>query len=132
MPRLSYIPNATLGRPKYERLTQCQAATVSPSATDIAWAAGFFEGEGHFGLNHRKLGRAASNVARVTQKQLQPLFRLQRIFGGSVKQARSDGYGEWRTYGARARGIMLTVFTFMSDNKKRDIVNSLGVTCGAN
>lgn len=131
MPRRSYVPNVDIGRAKHERVTKSKSAEDTPTTADIAWAAGFLEGEGHFGLNHRKLGRSASNVVRVTQKQLQPLFRLQRFFGGSVKQARSDGYGEWRTYGARARGVMLTVFTFMSDNKKRDIVKSMEVTCGA-
>lgn len=94
-------------------------ASVSPTTADFAWAAGFLEGEGNFGTNHVKEHR--SQCVRATQKNLEPLYRLQRILGGSVKPLRSDGYGEWRTYGIRARGIMFTLFSFLSAKKRADI-----------
>jgi hypothetical protein len=97
-------------------------ATTSPSVPDLAWAAGFLEGEGNFSVNNRKLPKKSiSQVVRATQKNLEPLFRLQRLFGGTITTARKDGYGEWRTYGGRARGIMLTMFTFLSAKKRADI-----------
>jgi hypothetical protein len=91
----------------------------------MAWAAGFLEGEGNFGLNHRTRP-SASQVVRATQKNREPLYRLQRLFGGRVKAVRSDGFGEWRTYGARARGIMMTLFPFLSAAKRSDITLALG------
>lgn len=96
-------------------------AAKAASMADLAWAAGFLEGEGNFGVNHRKLGRSASQVVRATQKNLEPLYRLQRFLGGAVKPLRQDGYGEWRTYGVRARGIMMTLYSFLSAKKRADI-----------
>jgi hypothetical protein len=46
---------------------------------ELAWAAGFHEGEGHIAL--RKNGGL---VATVSQTNPEPLKRLQEIFGGSV------------------------------------------------
>jgi hypothetical protein len=105
---------------------QAQHATASPTVADIAWAAGFLEGEGNFDINHRKLGKHASHVVRATQKNLEPLYRLQRFLGGSITTRRKDGYGEWRTYGVRARGIMLTLFSFLSAKKRSNVVAALG------
>lgn len=101
------------------------AATVRPSIADLAWAAGFLEGEGNFGVNNRKLGSSASQVVRATQKNLEPLYKIQSILGGVVKPLRKDGYGEWRTYGVRARGIMMTLYHFLSARKRSDIALAL-------
>lgn len=105
------------------RHAKCQSlpATGVASIADMAWAAGFLEGEGNFGVNNRKLGRRGSHVVRATQKNPEPLYKLQQILGGSIMNPRADGYGEWRTYGARARGIMLTLFSFLSAKKRADI-----------
>lgn len=106
-------------KPKWEK-TACQVAMVSPSLVDMAWAAGFLEGEGAFTVNHRKL-RSASACVRATQKQLEPLMKIHRWFGGTVTFRRKDGFAEWRTYGARARGIMMTLFTMLSPRRRNQI-----------
>ena len=82
------------------------------------------EGEGNFSTNSN---RHPSQVARATQKNLEPLYRLQALFGGSVGKSRRDArwpdkeYGEWRAYGARARGVMFTLFSFLSARRREQI-----------
>ena len=119
MPRKSYVPSIV----KWAHKSTPQAA-IHPTMADLAWAAGFLEGEGHFGVNDRNTH--ASTVVRATQKNLEPLHRLQRILGGTVNPCRSDGFGEWRTYGVRARGIMFTLFSFLSARKRTQIIDALG------
>lgn len=100
-------------------------AKVHPTVRDLAWAAGFLEGEGHF--------RKTENTQQVqaTQVQREPLTRLQRIFGGKIvrqhKKLRpnQNQCWEWKVCGARARGVMLTMLVFMSPRRKRQIVRSL-------
>lgn len=75
--------------------------TFKPSAEEIAWAAGFFEGEGSFFRNlrpPRKDGsRAFYSRASVTQKDRSLLERFQRIVGFGIIMDRSEGVGYWQT-----------------------------------
>lgn len=99
---------------------------VSPTLLEIAWAAGFIEGEGSI--------HCAEPSGRVyaTQKDPESLYRLQRLFGGSVvKRTRSatvfgDGViYDWTLFGPRAFGLMQTIYPFMSQRRRariRDIV----------
>ncbi len=84
--------------------------------TDIAWAAGIYEGEGHF---------TGHNV-RVVQKDSWLVYELQKKFGGSVKQytRSTDGkeYHYWSLNGQNARGFLLTIFTFLSPRRKAQIL----------
>jgi hypothetical protein len=80
------------------------------AALDLAWAAGFLDGEGHFGLPRaatRKNGPAWHRIrASATQNGLPDrppavLYRLQQILGGKI-----EGHGEpddfrWLTEGIR-------------------------------
>jgi len=63
---------------------------------DIAWAAGFIEGEGTFGASKH----GGIHIA-VCQIQLEPLERLQRLFGGIIKQKVISRYA----YGQKNRTI---------------------------
>lgn len=114
-----------MARVKYAK--SALPAAVHPTVPELAWAAGFLEGEGNFGVNNRNLGRHSSTVVRATQKDTESLFRLQRLLGGTVTPVRGDRFGEWRTYGARARGIMYTLFPFLSAWKRAQIRVALGV-----
>lgn len=58
---------------------------VIPSREDLAWAAGFFDGEGHIGLattGAKKLNRHLH--IQVVQTEEGPLERLQTIIGGKL------------------------------------------------
>src|SRR6478609_6611312 len=94
-------------------------ATARPTKLDLAWAAGFLEGEGSFLLT----GRAGHQTSRVMafQKQREPLNRLQRIFGGSVTKLRTRDIHTWTVCGARARGVMMTLFLSFSPDRQSQI-----------
>jgi len=107
-----------------------KAPTRHPTIQDIAWAAGIFEGEGcPFASN-------SSQFASVVQKQEWLPTQLQSLFGGSInitqrKEAwRGDGkpstYFQWQVSGTRARGFLMTIFSFMSPRRKEQIKWVLG------
>lgn len=108
-------------------------AARSATVKDIAWAAGFLEGEGSFVAKHGK-----SQVVAAVQVQLEPLLRLQEIFGGAITARQpAVGLGKqplnyWRACGARARGVMMTVFSLMSPRRKGQILTSLTEYAGGN
>lgn len=95
--------------------------------TQLGWAAGFMEGEGTFNVNHSSLGRMASSKCSATQKQREPLERLEAMFGGSVRPFKAN-YWRWTVYGARARGVMFTLFSMMSPRRREQIKVALGRT----
>ena len=104
-------------------------ATVEPTALDIAWAAGFLEGEGSFGRN--------KGLARVkaTQVDREPLKRLQALFGGSICTddgvRRRKGYRRkqvllyWSLTNLRAETLMLQLLPHMSARRHATIVEAL-------
>ena len=97
------------------------------TSIDIAWAAGFIEGEGCF----QSRGPAAQIV--VTQVQLEPLLRLQRIFGGHItrydhvpsRTGNWNPFHRWHVSNIHARSIMMTVFVLMSPKRRTQIHKAL-------
>jgi hypothetical protein len=111
----------------YQRKSTVRAA-VRPRARDIEWAAGFIEGEGNF------RGEATNEQVIVGQVQKEPLLKLQRLFGGSVRprtmKPAPDGCTRsqlwlWVVCGARARGVMLTLYSLMSPRRQQQIQTAL-------
>ena len=96
---------------------------------DLAWAAGFLEGEGSFMLWQ---GRPRLKVSQVDRE---PLERLKRLFDGTIcedggprrKQdnPRRQTMWYWSLTGERARAVMLAVQPFMSDRRKAQIAHAL-------
>jgi hypothetical protein len=74
-----------------DRINPKFAPRDTPTALEIAYAAGFFEGEGSVGFH----GRADRGSFRVTigQKQAWPLELVQRFFGGSLAWREHRGFG---------------------------------------
>ena len=93
--------------------------------TDIAWAAGVLEGEGCFSWYKKKTLRQQTFQIVASQVNEEPLLNMKKLFGGhiwrSFAPSRSNPIYLWRTTGARARGIMMTVYAFMSDRRKAKI-----------
>ena len=63
--------------------------TQIPSQTDIAWAAGFFDGEGCCQIWKTTTG-VYHPVCCITQRDNGPLLEIQKIWGGTVKSIRSS------------------------------------------
>lgn len=103
------------------------------STIEIAWAAGFLEGEGSFG-SHNKLG---TPCVRAAQVQKEPLDRLARMFGGGLRlcrrnrkdprNANSKDIWSWYLYGQRAIEIGMTVFTLLSPKRQEQCAKMIGV-----
>lgn len=94
--------------------------TMIPNACDIAWAAGFFEGEG---CVYKSNPRRKSIVVLVAQKDPEVLFRLKIWFGGSIHLRNNSGANKiglyaWMVSGDRARHFMRSVWNHLSTRRK--------------
>jgi hypothetical protein len=93
--------------------------TKIPDSADLHWAAGFVEGEGSF------RGTKNTEMVEVSQVQLWPLEKLQQMFGGSIKKKSGNGKRQdfflWRIWGARARGLQMTLYSLMSPRRQKQI-----------
>ena len=103
-------------------------AVLSPTIKDIAFAAGFCEGEASF--LRSKLSK--SQKVTLAQVNFEPLRWLQRRFGGNIlcanrkrKRGNEQRCYRWEINGCRARGFMMTVFAFMSAKRKAQIFAAL-------
>ena len=99
-------------------------AAERPRIRDLTWVAGFLEGEGCFAS-----GGDSIQVCAV-QVQREPLDRLQRWLGGKIYERRSNNPRHnhawvWQTSGARARGIMMTLYALMSPKRQLQIRKAL-------
>lgn len=98
------------------------------TAQDLAWVAGFLEGEGSFGFT------LANRHLRVKAIQVQrwPLDILHNKFGGTLHEERrahlnpkwSDAV-TWSIIGKTAAGLMMTIFPLMSPKRQGQIRKAL-------
>ena len=91
------------------------------------WAAGFLEGEGSFGAHK------GSPYISCPQVITEPLYLLKQMFGGSVTGPvisnlpnRQPRY-VWRCAGPRAVGLMMTLYTLMSEKRQAQIREGLRI-----
>ena len=95
---------------------------VSPSTQDIAWAAGLYEGEG-------SVHGASGYQVSLTQKDPWILYKLQLLFGGSLRLKLngdiSKSISAWTLSGARARGFLLTMYKFLSPRRQEQAMRAL-------
>lgn len=87
------------------------------TTAEIAWTAGIFEGEGSCRPSlHERTGITAT----VTQKDRWLVERLRSLYGGSIGQQWSELNGTrslinyWHVHGARARGLLMTIYSLLS------------------
>lgn len=97
-------------------------AQVKPTLQDLAWAAGFIEGEGCFSVHkYTKSGKKPHPFMGATQVQREPLERLVRYFGGQISKSQHK-IGQpihlWRVYGTRARGVAMTLYAWLSPRRR--------------
>lgn len=98
-------------------------AIMSPMIRDLEWAGGFLEGEGSFvRQNH---------VERIIAVQVndEPIKRLLAFFGGSSRIRKlyppNKHIFAWVVSGARARGVMMTLYSLMSGQRRIQIRTAL-------
>lgn len=96
----------------------------TPTTEEVAWAAGFLEGEGSF---QRRAGMSLR--VQATQATTEPLLRLQKLFGGRIrKEARrhpsvlsKKTIFRWTAYGILAEQVMQSVHPWLSARRKEQI-----------
>ena len=88
----------------------------------IAWAAGLFEGEGSC-----TRARHGSQNVHLGQKDRWVCDRMKALFGGSIGERQMNGspFYEWHISGARARGFLMTMFTFLSPRRQEQVTACL-------
>ncbi len=91
-------------------------ATKVPTALDIAWSAGVYEGEGHVRLcGIKKRGLALA----VSQKDPEILYRLRDWFGGSISLPGAvNPCHHWNACGDNARVFLSLVYQYLSERRK--------------
>lgn len=88
------------------------------SENKIAWAAGFFDGEGCIQISRFRTDRYTFGVAHklhviVTQKERKPLEDFKRMFGGSVSINRSTDTYLWQVSNLHADKFLKLVQKYL-------------------
>ena len=106
-------------------------AMVSPSSIQIAWAAGFYEGEGNCCTQKSKNG--GSQIVRIGQIHQESLMLMQHLFGGTITMTtRSLRVGckpvyTWRICSQRARGFLMTIYKFLTPYRRDQVRQCLTI-----
>ena len=94
---------------------------------DLYWAAGFLDGEGSFiftNPNHTACIQAG-------QKGIELLLRLKKMFGGSICTCiggiNKNRYFKWSMQGIGAAGVMMTLYTLMSQKRQEQIKKTIAL-----
>lgn len=94
-----------------------------PSMLDIAWLSGFYEGEGHCSIHANQF------TLQICQKNLEPLTKIKHLFGGVIytnpNHPQSGTVYFWKVNYERAEGIAFTIFSFLSIEKREQIVKAM-------
>lgn len=91
--------------------------------TELAWAAGFFDGEGWAHYN----ARARALEIGVGQKDARPLRRLHDALGvGRIYRERRDTFGSWRAVNAADQYVVIRkLWPYLSEPKREQIREAL-------
>ena len=108
-----------------------EKAKVSPTICDLAWAAGFLEGEGSFASSTGSGGYPVIRIQAGQTDEPWPIHHLQKLFGGSVfRRAPYKGgrpHSRWYVHQARARGVMMSLYFLLSPRRQNQIKQALSV-----
>lgn len=96
-------------------VVRSKPATRHPTLMEIAWAAGIYEGEGSAGYSGISVG----------QRDRWILDKYQMLFGGHVKYDPKVEMHYWRASGTRARGFLMTIYSFLSPWRQAQAVRAL-------
>jgi len=97
---------------------------VTADELEVAWAAGFIDGEGYSSISKNKKPKGLRSprykiCVGVTHTKLEPLYRLQAIFGGSVlprsspKRSKKKVY-RWLIYSHKCARCLEAILPFLS------------------
>jgi len=106
------------------------------SETDIAWAAGFFDGEGSIAIQRPTARFARSYHLSIEQKDWEPIERFLHIFGGSPGR-RDSSYTNvgvrrncfvWRSSDmAHSRWVMAQIYPYLTERRQKKWADALEI-----
>jgi len=112
-----------MGQPRGFEHRATNPAVRTPTNADLAWIAGFLEGEGCF------YGTDSGQSIQASQVNPEPLGKLLELLGGRVLKKKGHGSSKdfwlWKVAGSRARGIMLTLWPLMSYKRQEQIKKAM-------
>lgn len=115
---------STGGWPSEDHPSAWRGSLADAPDTEIAWAAGFLDGEGYTSINSN--GRYRTICIAVTQKDLRPLQRFQRIMGiGNILTPEASGVTRWRVSGRKAMAVLERLWPYLSEPKREQALNVL-------
>lgn len=95
------------------------------TTADLAWLAGFLEGDGCFCLQKHRYASV-----KVSQTSRWPLEVCQRLLGGTIHPRRHNQPNHrpvfyWSIGGPSAAGAMMTLFSFLSPRRREQVKSVL-------
>jgi hypothetical protein len=95
---------------------------------DLAWAAGFLEGEGYFTVanKYRNIQAGANQVQRWPLDRLHQIFNVGTFF---IKQYHGVAQDQWvwSVQGTDAIALMMTLYPLMSPRRQEQIRHAIAV-----
>src|SRR3990172_5062751 len=94
-------------------------AKLAIEPIQLAWAGGFIDGEGYVGVtrNFNKVHRRIYYriMLDAAQIHLEPVARLQKMFGGRINFRENDhkGIWQWRVFGESARTALRLLLPYL-------------------
>lgn len=90
---------------------------IEMSKLFLAWCAGFFDGEGCVMIHRRKRSKTFIEhyvTAVVGQKDIRPLKKIHRHFGGVLTKRTTSGCYQWRAHGGIAEAFYRSIRPFLA------------------
>jgi hypothetical protein len=106
---------------------------MSNNFIEIAWAAGFLDGEGNFNSYRQRTAATYRYRIQCTQVARQPLDRLQVALGGKVYgpygpyASNKQAYFQWTVEGESARGATEKLMPYLCDVKAEQARSAMEV-----
>ncbi len=91
------------------------------SETELAWAAGFFDGEGSVSVVRRSpRGRYWYPLVQVGNRERSPIERFKEIVGaGFIYTRHQDGFHMWGAASRKAEKVLLQIIPYLVNKRKQ-------------
>src|SRR5207244_2373988 len=95
--------------------------------TQLAYAAGFLDGEGCFSIIHEKKMNSFLPRIQVVNTDIKPLRKLVGLFGGSLVQTKMASNGRkipfhYTASGSNAKSILVSTYGYLIEKRQQVVV----------
>jgi hypothetical protein len=99
---------------------------------ELAYLAGFFDGEGSIYFNSQRKGQPGSLRIAIVQISPEPLLLMSKVFGGNVRgpysqrSVNQSPYYQWSAYGVKAAETLGALLPWLLLKKEQAVVGIEG------